>query len=350
MQIMKRKVRYIAVLFFLVVFACGTKAVAAEKTKEYHESWPVNSVQTLEINNRFGDVNVTWKGGNDVTVDVVITVESPNELRADELLEQITVSFSKTGNAVVAETHLGRGFKTNLQFSIDYDVNIPPDKNLNITNKYGNVFVNELQASGTFDVQYGNFNANQMNTPSSGSLNLNLAYGKGGIENANDMTVTVQYSTLNFGQLNDLNLNSKYNVINLDQAKSVSAASKYDTFNFGKLESLSGGTKYTRIHIEELSKSMKIDAGYGGIKVAKVDSGFEFISITSSYGQISLGLGNASYSLDASCDYCGISYPESEFSGDRISENHLRKVKGKVGDGSGGTVFVESRYGQIKID
>lgn len=347
---MKRKVRFIPVLFLLVALVCGIKAVAAGKTKEYHESWPVNSVQTLEINNRFGDVKVTHKGGSNVTIDVVITVESANERRANDLLDQITVSFSKTGNTVSAETHLSRGFKTNLQFSIDYDVNIPPDKNLNITNKYGNAFVNELNASGTFDVQYGNFNANKLNTPASGSLKLNLAYGKGGIESANNMTVTVQYSTLNFGQLSDLDLNSKYNVINLDKANAVVTDSKYDTFNFGKLGSLSAGTKYTQIRIDELSKSLKIDAGYGGIKVEKVDSGFEFISITNSYGQIALGLGNASYSLDASCNYCGISYPESSFTGDRISENHSRKVKGKVGDGSGGTVFVESRYGQIKLN
>jgi hypothetical protein len=147
-----------------------------------------------------------------------------------------------------------------------------------------------------------------------------------------------------------LDLNSKYNVINLDKANSVVTDSKYDTFNFGELGSLSANTKYTRIQIEKLSESLKVDAGYGGIKVDKVDSGFGFISITNSYGQISLGLGNASYSLDASCDYCGISYPESNFTGDRISENHSRKVKGKVGDGSGGTVFVESRYGQIKLN
>lgn len=346
---MKPKVKYMAVLFFLVVLVCQVNA-AAQKTKEYHESWPVNSVQSLEIINKFGNVNVTHKGGNAVTIDVVITVESANERRAADLLDQISVSFGKTGSTVYAETHLSRGFRTNLQFSIDYDVNIPPDKNLNITNKYGNTFVNELNASGTFDVQYGNFNANQLNTPSPGSLKLNLAYGKGGIENASDILVTVQYSTINFGRLHDLKLNSKYNVIHLDRANSVVADSKYDTFNFGKLGSFSAGTKYTQIRIDELLKSLKVDAGYGGIKVSKVDAGFEFISITNSYGQISLGLGNTSYSLDASCNYCGISYPESNFAGDRINENHSRKVKGKVGDGSGGSVFVESRYGQIKLD
>ena len=347
---MKRKFKFFAGIAFMLAATIGMQAFGQEKSKEYHESWPAGSVETLEISNKFGEVKVTNKGGNDVTVDVVVTVEAPNEKRADDLLGQINVSFSKTGNTVLAETHISRDFKSRQRFSIDYEVNIPSDKNLNITNKYGNTFVNVLNASGKFDIQYGNFTANELNTPSSGSVNLNLAYGKSDVETANDIIVTVQYSNMNFGQLKDLNLNSKYAVINLDKAGSVVSESKYDTFNFGEAESLSANTKYTQIRVDKLSSSLKVDAGYGGIKVGEVDSGFESISITNSYGQISLGLGSASYSLDASCDYCGISYPESNFSGDRIRENHSQHVKGKVGAGGGGTVYVKSRYGQIKLN
>ncbi|SHF31469.1 hypothetical protein SAMN05444274_104396 [Mariniphaga anaerophila] len=347
---MKQKVKFFACLFFLVVWASGMEAVAAKKAKEYHESWPSNSVTTLEISNKFGDVNVAYKGGSNVTVDVIITVESSNERKIDDLLEQISVSFSKTGNTVTAETHFSRGFSTRLQFSVDYKVNIPPDKNLNITNKYGNAFVNELNASGSFDISYGNFDANQLKAPADGLVELELAYGKGGVESANNLLVEVQYSTINFGNLGELDLDSKYSIINIDKAGSVIADSKYDTFNFGLVGALSSTTKYTRIKVRELSQKLIVDAGYGGIKVDKVDENFESVQITNSYGQISLGLGNANYLLDASCDYCGISYPESNFSGNRISERQMRKVNGKVGSGTGGTVFVKSRYGQINLD
>ena len=347
---MKRKFNMVASLILLLAITAGLPAFSQEKTKEYHESWSAASVQTLDINNRFGEVKVTNKGGNNVTVDVVVTVEAANERRAEELLDQINVSFSKTGSTAFAETHISRSFKSRQRFSIDYEVNIPPDKNLNITNKYGNTLVNLLNASGKFDIQYGNFSANELNTPADGSVTLSLAYGKADLETANNITVTIQYSNMTIGRLKDLNLNSKYAVINLDQANSVVTESRYDTFNFGKIGSVSANTKYTQIKINELSKSLKVDAGYGGIKVGKVDSGFESVSITNSYGQISLGLGNADYLLDASCDYCGISYPDSRFSGDRMSENQSRSVKGKVGNGTGGNVYLRSRYGQIKLD
>jgi hypothetical protein len=347
---MKPKIKVIAVLWLFGLIIAGTAVSAAERTKKYNESWPVNSVQTLEINNRFGEVKVTHKGGNNVTIDVLVTVEASNERRAEELLDLINVKFGKTGNTVTAETHISRSFQSRQKFSIDYEVNIPPDKNLRITNKYGNTFVNVLNAYGVFDIQYGNFTANELNASGNDPVEFKLAYGKSDIETARNMNVTVQYSSMNFGRLNDLKLNSKYTKMNIDNLNSVEAESRYDTFNFGKVNSVSANTRYTQIKVEELSQNLKVDAGYGGIKVGKVNQGFNSISITNSYGQISLGLGNANYSLDASCDYCGISYPESNFAGDRMSHNQSRTVRGKVGNGSGGSVFVKSRYGQINLD
>ncbi len=347
---MKPKINILAILFISGLLMAGTAAKAEEKTTKYHESWPVNSLQTLEINNRFGEIKIVDKGGNNITVDAVVTVEASNEKKADELLKLIDVSFGKTGNTVTAQTHISNNFSSNKHFSIDYEVNIPPDKNLIITNKYGNTFINSLNANGSFDIQYGSITVNELNTPEKGSADLKLAYGKSDIENARDLTVTVQYSKMNFGMLNHLNLNSKYTVTNIEKVGSVKAESKYDTFNLGNTGSLQANTKYTHIKINELLDNLNLDAGYGGINVNKIANGFKNVNITSSYGQVSLGLNDVSYSIEAYCTYCGVSYPENRFSGERMSENHSRIIKGKVGNGSGGEVFIKSRYGEVKLD
>jgi hypothetical protein len=180
-------------------------------------------------------------------------------------------------------------------------------------------------------------------------MKVTLGYGKADISSSNDISVNVSYSTMNFGGTDDLVLESKYTVINLGEASSVKADSKYDTFNFEEIESLTANTKYTHIKIEELSRSLKIDAGYGSIRVDEVADNFESINVSNSYGEVALGLDDANYSLDAECDYCGISYPDDEFVGNRMKENHTQKLEGKIGTGSGGTVVVKSRYGQIKL-
>jgi hydrogenase maturation factor len=345
---MKRKSSLIAIIMILAL-AAGLRSQAEESTKEYHESWPAADVQLLEIDNKFGEIRVMNDGGGYVTIDVVITVEALNESKASELLSQLNVIFKKTGRTVSAETLIDSEFTSRNDFSIDYSVNIPSDKDLNISNKYGNTMVNILNANGTFDIQYGNFTANELNAPLSGYVNIHLAYGKADVSLSNDLDLDVKYSTLNFGETGDMDLKSKYTVINLGRAGSVKAEGKYDTYNFEEAGSIHAETKYTSIKIDELSESLEIDAEYGGIRVGRVKPGFSLISVRNSYGRVSLGLGGNSYSVDAGCDHCDISYPEDKFTGDKMVENRNYAIKGKIGDGDGGIVKVESHYGQIRL-
>ena len=66
---MMGKYNLFTALFLYLAIIAGTKALAEEKTKEYHESWPENSLKTLQINNKFGEVKITDKGGDNVTID-----------------------------------------------------------------------------------------------------------------------------------------------------------------------------------------------------------------------------------------------------------------------------------------
>jgi len=335
-------------LFMVGLLSIATTVNAEEKTKEYNQSWPAEAVSTLEISNRFGEIRINNEGGSEITIDVVVTVDAANERRAEELLDQINVAFSRSGNLVKAVTQIEDNFKSQ-KFSIDYVVNIPSDKNLNISNKYGNTVVGKLTANGNFSIKYGNFTAYELTTPETGSLNLDLAYGNANIGAASYLDLDVSYSPVTIEELKKLRVESKYSTVNIEKADEIKIESKYDKFNFEEVGSVTATTKYSHIKIGELSKSLKVESGYGGIKVDEISSDFELIDITNSYGQISLGLDDANYSIDASCDYCGISYPEDNFKGNRIKENHTSTLQGKVGTGEGGKIYVKSRYGEIKL-
>lgn len=344
-----KTIKLIAALFVVSLLTAGTSAFAEELTKEFNQAWPVAGVSTLDISNRYGEVRVNNEGGSEITIDVVVTVEGSNEKRLNELLDKIEVVFRKSGNTAKAETKIEGTLKGQNKLSIDYVVNIPSDKNLKITNKYGNTIVGELTGNGDFIIKYGNFTAYDLATPEEGTLNLSLAYGNASIGSASFLKLNVSYSPITIEEVKKLNVVSKYSTINVEEADDIQASSKYDKYNCEEVGAFSATTKYTDIRIEELDKSLKIESGYGGVRVSQVSSGFDFITISNSYGQISLGLDEADYLIDASCDYCGISYPEDEFSGDRIKENNSRTVKGKIGTGEGGKVTVKSRYGDIRL-
>ncbi len=345
---MKTKIKFL-VITAVILFLTGNLAMAEEKTKEFHEKWPVSEVGSLDISNKFGEVKVVNEGGSDVTIDIVVTVDAANENAADKLLDMIDVSFNKSGKTVKVETSIDNGFKSQRKFSIDYKINVPSDKNLKVSNKYGNTFVNKLNANGDFDIKYGSFSANDLQTPENGSIKLEVEYGKVSIDNATDLDVNIGYTPTSIDKVNKLKLDSKYSQISIDEAGTVNSDSKYDQFSFNKVGSITSTAKYTHIVIDKLTTFLKIETGYGSVRVDEVSPNFESISITNSYGQISLGLDDASYSVDANCEYCGISYPEDNFKGNKMKDNNTREIEGKVGTGNGGTIVIKSRYGDIKL-
>ncbi len=347
---MKTTFNITVLLLLALCFGYFQPVSAAEKTKIYEESWPATGVETLEISNRFGDVKFTDEGGKDVTITVVVKVEASSEKKVAEMLDKINVAFSKSGSTVKASTSLENNYNFSGKFSIDYLVNVPPAKNLVVSNKYGNVIVNKLLANGDFDIQYGNITANELIAPVNGKMILKIAYGKGNmIEKAGNINLVVSYSTVRFGSVADVKLESKYSGVELEKGSIISIDSKYDKFSFGRVKSISAVIKYTQLRVDYLASLLKIESGYGGIKIAEIASGFESISITNSYGQISLGLGNLNYSIDAQCNHCGITYPQERFKGNRIKENNSFELAGKIGPGNEGSVMVRSRYGEIKL-
>ena len=332
-------------ILFIFILSAGYITSAAEKTKKFNQSWPAAGIETLRISNKFGEVKFKNDNASTVSINVLVTVEASSESKATEIINNIDVKINKSGSVVTAETIFENNFRGNNRFKIDYEINVPSDRNLEVSNKYGNVVVGQLTGKGDFDVQYGSITAVSLKGI---STRINLAYGKGNIDESGNTEIEVAYSDISMGTVGNLRLNSKYSNIEADKAADIQTESRYDKFNFGEVVALNADTKYTQIRVGKLSKKLYIGAGYGGIKIDNISPDFESINITNSYGQISLGLGSASYSLDAKCSYCGVDYPADRYKGNRMKENTSIQLNGTVGSG-GGKVKIDSRYGEIKL-
>lgn len=339
------KLTLASLVLFLALFA---QAARAEFTKQYRKSWAKSGVTALTISNKFGAVKLTDTGGDSVTVKVVISVDKMSQDKAMDLMNKIHIDMEKSGGMVTAETTIDNNFNIKGSFSIDYLVNIPKDRDLNITNKYGNVVVDELAAKGVFSVSYGALTAGKIKTPAGSPLQLEVNYGKADLETINDANMTIKYSKMYADEIDNLVLDSKYSTINISKNNSIDLQSKYDGINIDELGRLKSESKYTNYEIGNLTGRFVLNTGYGSVKIGKVDPKFEMIDITNSYGGINIGMNSLNYKLKADCDYCDINYPESRYKGNKIKDNHRFSLEGNVGTG-GGTVNITSRYGGVKL-
>lgn len=352
----------ILLIFVQLLVISSAFALSDEFSKNLHKEYNADANTLLIIENKFGDIDINNWDKNKVTIDVTITVDHRNEDKAKELLDYITVNFKQSGNTIEAITDIDDKFSKwntfsfnddDKEFSIDYKVYIPNDIKLDLENKYGSVFINEIKGHADIAVKYGNLKINKITRGNVKPLSqVYLAYSKGTIEECKWLNINIKYSKLEIEEAQALIAITKYSKLYVDKASSIVCESKYDEYRLGSLTNFVASTAYTGYEINEIYKKVEIDNRYGGIDIDYVSADFEKISIENEYGDIDIGIDpNASYHIKGYAKYADIDYPGiGKVS--RIKENTSLQIEGLVGEDNNTKSYVEieTKYGDVDLE
>jgi hypothetical protein len=359
---MKKSVYKTGMLLFIALLIVPLTLKAEEVTKEFHKEYKAGSATTLDINNKYGDVLIQSWDQDQVVIDVKITVEMPNQEKAQKMLSYIDVVFSETGDLISAKTVIDDKFSftgwggDSKKFSIDYTIKMPALTALTLANKYGNTDIDQLNGLVDLDIKYGNLTAGKLTRGNIKPLNsLNLAYGKGTIDEAGWLDLTVRYvGSFGIEKSQALLLDSKYSKLSLGETSSIVGESKYDNIRIDKINNFVLDNGYCDVKIGELTKKLTYNGSYGSFEVETIPAGFEKLNTDTRYMGIRLGIDeSASYRLDAKLSYGGLKYNEEKFRNQkRIIENNSSEIAGTIGDDESPSaeVNISSSYGTIRLN
>jgi hypothetical protein len=321
----------------------------AEPVKRVHKSWPVSKVNALAVENKFGNINFVSSRNDSVTIDITIDTDMGTR-SGNRIAEQINFEFSFSEGKVNAETVFDEGFKSNQEFSINYVINIPTNKSLEVENKYGNVTLDNLKASGYFEIAYGNINGNSLIAPENQKIKLDLKYGNASFENINHLLASVSYSKLRAVKIDMAELDTRYSSIFTEKSTEIVANSRYDNYTVLDLEKIKADSKFTDWKIDKITKSLNFINEYGDIKVRNVLKNFDKISIQNRYGNIRIGIASdAAYLIKSESYYCDVIFPKTDADKYIKDDNHTI-VEAFVGSrNTTSKVNIESRYGKVDL-
>lgn len=348
-------------LSFLALLLVSFTLSAQEVTKEFHKEYSAGVNTTLDISNRYGDVVIQSWDKDQVVIDVKVTVELPNRERAQKLLGYIDVQFSEGENLISAKTIIddkfnftGWGFDSK-KFSIDYTIKMPVGTALTLSNKYGNTDINELHGLIDLNIKYGNLTAGKLTRGNVKPLNsVNLAYGKGSIDEAGWLDLTVRYvGSFEITKSQAVLLDSKYSKLSLSETSSMVGESKYDNIRIESINNLVLDNGYTEVNIGTLTKKLTYNGSYGSFSIDRIPSGFESLDVETHYMGVKLGIDeSASYKLDAKVSYGSLRYNEDNFNNQRRNiENNSKEVSGIVGKAESPSAHVNviASYGSVRL-
>jgi hypothetical protein len=359
------KFRKAAFILALIISAnISIYAGQDEYSKDIQKEYDVNAQTVLEIENKYGDVDITNWEKNKVVFDIKITVDHRKEEKARELLEYINIEFNQSGNTISAITDIDDKFNKSgwifdlggdtKEFSINYKVKMPKNLELELKNKYGDVFIDEIHGRADIAVKYGNLNANKIIRDNTKPLSkVFLGYSDGStIEETQWLKLELKYSKLEIEKSKALIGVTKYSKLYIDEASSIVCESKYDQYKVGELSNFVGEAKYTDFRFKKVNKKLDLVTKYGDVEVNSVPKGFEKIDIENKYGHIEIEIDeDASYKLEGEAEYADIDYP-SGYKISRIEESTDLSVSGIIGNDQNtkSEVIIDTQYGGVELD
>lgn len=335
-------------LLLLFSFLFILPAFAERNSKKVHQSYPLEQVASLEVDNKFGNIYITDDRTDSVVIHVDIWIEGLTEEKAKNLLNKINVSISKSGNHVKAVTSIDNNFKTRQNFSIDYRISIPEDRELAITQKYGQVNMGNLTGKGRFAIKYGGLNGNKLLSP---DLFMDISYSKVDVDATLDLQADLRYSKCYINEMRNFLLESRYSTIGIGSGKAFTVDSRYDNYSIESVEGLKMESMYTGVKIGTLTANLSLENGYGSFKVENIPAGFQTLSVENKYAGIKLGIASdATYHLVGNMSYCKLEHPQSS-SLNRVKENTSYEVTGPIGKDPApkSKVHITSRYGSVSL-
>lgn len=343
-----------------------------EFKKSEHKEYDITKDGKVVLSNKYGNIDVRTNNGTKVVIDVEIVVNAKNAEVADEAFERILINFESKSDYVKAATSIesqksswwGWNNKS-FDFKINYSISVPKTVMMNVYNKYGNVYITELENDLDLEIKYGNFTVEK-----AANLKLIGKYGVGEIKSCNNIDAELGYfsgSGFEVGSCGNVEIDSKYSAVRIGSAKKINADTGYDNYKIGTAESLRFDGNYNKLNIDEVSElivdarytnididDLKIsgdfDLGYGSLDIYNVAKGFKDITVEGDYTSIKMNIADgASYKVNLDAKYAGIEVPDNIEIKLRDYDGNSKHLEGTVGSNPTGNITVDSGYGGIKI-
>jgi hypothetical protein len=318
------------------------------ETKVIDKSFNVNSNADLEINNRYGNITMETWDKNIVQIHVEIKVDGKDSEAVKNRINAINVEFSANPSLVSAVTKITdtrHSNKTNIE--IHYTVKLPKSNNIDIVNRYGNIYLDELNGSSKIDLSYGSMSLGKLNNNLN---NWNLDYiSNSKVDYVKSAIVNSDYSHLEISKAEILNLNVDYTDVKIGNVNDLINVMGYGNLIISSVSRVSNTADYTNVKIGTLTNSFVSTGDYGGISIDRIKAGFDKIIVSADYSSLNLGMDSgAGYTIKGEFKYAGMKYPANVNMSKVIEKNTSSTYEGKAGNGSG-KIEIQMDYGGAKI-
>jgi hypothetical protein len=356
---MKLKIQFKLAFMLLLMPAMllANNGIDGKTTKEKNikKSFDVSKNSTLKVKNSYGNLDIVTWTENRIDFDITIKVTGSNSEKVQDKLNEINVEFSDSENIISAITKFSNKKKSwwswsshnNLKVEVNYLIKMPISNNVDLSNDYGSINLDKLEGHAKINCDYGKITTKELMADNNDirfdySNNCYFEYIKSG-------TIRADYSGFTVAKTKNLILRADYSKSIIEAAESVDYVCDYGALKVDNINNFEGNGDYLSLRLGNVYKNINVKANYASIKIERMASKAENITINSDYVGITIGH-DAGYNFDFDIDLDYGSLRESEgfsFTNKEIDHSDKQYNGYHGSQNSGNKVKINSEYGSV---
>ena len=331
------------------------------KEKKIRKEYRVSAQDLLEIDNSYGNIDITTWDQNVVVIEVLIKTNGNDEDKVEKRLNEIDVAFNKSSGRVSAETILQKsnkswwsnifGESSNVNMEINYRIKAPATNSVDISNDYGSINLDKLKGNASISCDYGRLLIGELlgddNVLSFDyTRNSNIEFIKRGKINAD-------YSEITIEEAGTLEVSADYTESHILKVENISFNNDYGSMKIDKLKNLRGKGDYLGVKLGLVYGTVNLGMDYGSLAIRKIMPSLKEMDIDTDYTSVKIGYDreapfrfdiNTSYGSVKGVDTNGFTINKrNQSSGDNYYQGYY------LSGNAGGSIRINSSYGSVSF-
>lgn len=290
--------RTIILIWGFLVINQLTGAQMFEDKWETERTFKATRSYSVTVNNKYGSVMVSTWDKDSVKISVLRKITERSAEKLKRLVESIDISFREGQGQVWVESVLGSRHTTFIQdvkeagnFSnarpsteIDYQIMVPPDVHLEITNKYGDIVLPSLSGHVKIDLSNGNLQARNL----SGLAEMNLAFGNAELGTIRQGNIFLNFVNFICEDSEFLTIDGRSSEIKVKDADHFKISSRRDRIYLANIKFLEAETYFSNLNCLNLQEYGKLKMTYGRLEKLCIAAGYKGLDIISQTCDVNL--------------------------------------------------------------
>ena len=323
---------YKSVLFLALTLLTNLLFGQSELKKEFSQTYDLSNDGALYLENKYGDVHISGWEKDVIQIEVNIETKGKNKSKVKELLDRVNPSIIATNRQIIIKSEIARK-ETGLigkyinkidpfkkaNAIINYRIYLPKYAEVEIYNKYGDIFISNWKGKLKAEVDYGNINSKEVISNSK----ITIRHGDVHAETITSSTIKMKEALLSITFGKDLKINSNGSEINIGTMEGLDITSNKDKIEINTLNGAFGSIEYSAVLFRNVENRINLHLSSAELKVMKLNK-IPTINISQTESEMYFNISDTNFSFNAKLEQGVLRIPKTM---KNIESNILDKKK-----------------------